>query len=146
MQVFLKILLLAVLVIIFAFLFFNLQSQVCFKNNCFNVELARTQAERETGLMNRKKLGKNSGMLFIFDTEGIYPFWMKNTLIPLDMVWIDANKKVVFIKENAEPCQGSVCPSISPDAKAKYVLEINAGIVKNTGLKIGDLVEIPPSL
>src|ERR1035437_263623 len=61
-------------------------NSVCFKQNCFSVELAKTSAEQERGLMYRTELDKDKGMLFIFYNEGIYPFWMKNTLIPLDMI------------------------------------------------------------
>ena len=87
----------------------NQLSSVCFGNppagGCFQVELARTESERDQGLMYRKELDKNKGMLFIFDKEGIYPFWMKNTLIPLDMIWIDSNNKIVFIAQNVQPCK-----------------------------------------
>ena len=92
--------------------------------------------------MYRTELDKDKGMLFIFDKEGIYPFWMKNTLIPLDMIWIDSSNKVVFISQNVQPCKSLICPVIIPSASAKYVLEINAGICEELGLKIGDEVEI----
>ena len=118
------------------------QNQVCFKNNCFEVELAKTTGEQRRGLMFRKFLDKNRGMLFIFNGEGDYPFWMKNTLVPLDIIWINENKEVVFISENTQPCKEDPCPLISPDKKAKYVLEINAGISKGIGLKVGDRLEI----
>lgn len=137
-----------VVVIILIYLFFNFlePKKVCFKDNCFFVEAAKTNTEREKGLMNRKKLDKNKGMLFIFDKEGIFPFWMKNTLIPLDIIWIDADKKVVYINENTQLCQNLICPSIIPSTKAKYVLEINAGLVKELNIKISDLVQISPGL
>lgn len=69
-----------------------------------NVEIADNDEKRRTGLMNRKSLDKNNGMFFIFQNEDIYPFWMKNTLISLDMIWINSDKEVVYIKENAPPC------------------------------------------
>jgi hypothetical protein len=111
-------------------------------SHCFSVELAKTDAEREKGLMNRTELDKNKGMLFIFDKEGIYPFWMKNTLIPLDMIWIDGSGKVVFIAQNVQPCKTLICPVTVPSASAKYVLEINAGISKEFGIKTGDEVKL----
>jgi len=119
----------------------NKKDQVCFKDNCFKVELAKTDEERMQGLMFRKSLEKNRGMLFIFPGEGIYSFWMKDTLIPLDIIWINQNKEVVFISENTQPCKEDPCPLISPDKKAKYVLEINSGISKEIGLKVGDRLE-----
>jgi uncharacterized membrane protein (UPF0127 family) len=120
----------------------SLASSVCAGEKCFSVELAKTNAEREKGLMNRASLDKNKGMLFIFDKEGIYPFWMKNTLIPLDMIWADSNGKAVFISQNVQPCKSLICPSVIPTSKAKYVLEINAGICQKIGLKLGDELKI----
>ena len=117
-------------------------NQVCFGAQCFFVKLAKTDAEREKGLMSVTQLDENSGMFFIFDKEGVYPFWMKNTLIPLDMIWIDSNNKVVFIGQNAQPCKTFICPMINPKVKASYVLEINAGISDKLGIKIGDTAEV----
>lgn len=117
-------------------------SSVCAGENCFQVELATTAAERDRGLMYRKELDKDKGMLFVFDKEGIYPFWMKNTLIPLDMIWMDSAGKAVFMSENVQPCKSLICPSVVPSAKAKYVLEINAGQAQKTGLKTGDSLEL----
>jgi hypothetical protein len=114
---------------------------VCFKTNCFSVEIADTEAEREKGLMNRESLGENKGMLFVYAQAGIYSFWMKNTLIPLDIIWLDQNGKVVFIKQDAEPCGSGACPKISPDAAVRYVFEANAGVAKKMGLKIGDRLD-----
>ena len=120
------------------------KNYVCAGKHCFFVEIAKNEQEREKGLMNRTQLNEDSGMLFIFEKEGIYPFWMKNTLIPLDIIWIndsqDGEKEVVFISKNATPCKTFFCASIVPVKKAKYVLEINAGIVDKIGLKIGDIL------
>lgn len=127
------------------------KGEVCFNQVCFSVEIAKTQAQKDFGLMGRESLDADKGMLFIFDKEGIYSFWMKNTLIPLDIIWINSNGKVVFIAENVQPCpfnlsKALICPSIIPSARAKYVLEINAGLVEKYKLKIGDLVKITPGL
>lgn len=116
----------------------NLSNQVCFGNNCFLVELAKTTAEQEKGLMNRTELDANRGMLFIFQNEGVYAFWMKNTLIPLDMIWLDANNKVVFMAQNVQPCKTILCPNINPLVNAKYVLEINGGVALEKGIRVGD--------
>ena len=116
-------------------------SEICFENKCFEVEIADTAEKKRVGLMNRKYLDPDSGMLFIFDQAGIYNLWMKNTLIPLDMVWIDESNKVIFIKENAEPCKTEQCESFGSDEKALYILEINGGLVEEIELKIWDEVE-----
>lgn len=119
----------------------ELQNQACYKEHCFSVELAKTKQELERGLMFRTYLDKNRGILFAFDKEGVYPFWMKNTLIPLDIIWMDENQKIVFISKNNQPCRTDNCPSINPGVKAKYVLEINAGIAEELGMKIGEVME-----
>ena len=116
-------------------------SEICFENKCFDVEIADTSEKRERGLMNREYLELNSGMLFLFEEENKYSFWMKNVLISLDIIWIDQNKKVVFIKENAEPCKTEECESFKSDNKALYVLEMNGGLAEKIELNIGDEVE-----
>ena len=120
----------------------NKKNQVCFKNNCFEVELAITQEEQMRGLMFRKSLAKNRGLLFIFQEEGFESFLMKDTLIPLDIIWINLNNEVVFISENTQPCKEDPCPSVTSDKKTKYILEINGGISKEIGLGVGDKVEM----
>ena|SRR3989344_428841 len=119
----------------------GLKSEVCISNNCFRVEVADNPVERAQGLMFRKELKENSGMLFIFDSSEKHSFWMKNTLIPLDIIWIDENKKIVYIYENAQPCR-ETCDSIIPDKNAKYVLEINTGLARKYEIEIGDGVKI----
>jgi len=154
-KMFLEILLLVVIVVILIYFIFvfartvfspstpqNILNTVCVNEKCFSVELAKTDAEREMGLMHRAQLDSNKGMLFIFDKEGICPFWMKNTLIPLDIIWTDSNGKIVHIEESAQPCRDLVCPQIVPTAKARYVLEVNAGIVSKTGIKAGNFLEL----
>ncbi len=115
-------------------------SQVCLNKDCFLVELARTAAEQERGLMNRESLPEDRGMLFIFGKTSIYPFWMKNTLIPLDIIWIDQNHNIVAIKK-AVPCTTPDCEVYEPYAKALYVLELNAGEAEKSQAKVGDKVE-----
>jgi uncharacterized membrane protein (UPF0127 family) len=129
-------------IIICSFFYFayqrNIFQIVCIKENCFYVELAKTEAKRERGLMNREKLNNDNGMLFVFEKEGIYPFWMKNTLMPLDIIWLNKDKKIVYVSENNNPCIGSDCPQINPGILAMYVLEINAGVSSKIGLRVGD--------
>lgn len=116
-------------------------SKVCFSEKCFEVEIADTPSERERGLMNREDLGENSGMFFIFDSEGEYSFWMKNTLIPLDLIWISENLEVVDVK-TAEPCAPEFCDIYTPKGSAKYVLEINAGEAERFGITTGEKIRI----
>ncbi len=129
----------AVICILFAgaFLVFSDRraKEVCFGDNCFLVELAQTSEELSQGLMHKESLAQDRGMLFIFPASGVYNFWMKNTKIPLDMIWINDKREVVFIKNNAQPCMENVCPSMGPGVEAIYVLEINAGLAEKIGIK-----------
>ena len=118
------------------------RGQVCFKGSCFSVELARTAAEQARGLMFRKEMGQGQGLLFVFNQEKELPFWMKNTLIPLDIVWIDQEQRVVFVEEMAQPCLQDPCPFIDPQAEARYVWEIPGGRVQTIGLEVGDQLEL----
>jgi uncharacterized protein len=118
-------------------------AEVCFESSrCFFVEIAKTPAVQEKGLMFRESLPQDQGMLFVFMQEGIYNFWMKNTLIPLDMIWINENREVIFIKNDAQPCTENFCSEIVPDGAAKYVLEINAGKAKELGIFVGQKISI----
>ncbi|MCX6791385.1 MAG: DUF192 domain-containing protein [Candidatus Gribaldobacteria bacterium] len=141
-KLFFGVLIIVVIGAIFLGFYFKKNSQVCFQNNCFKVEVAQTEAKRERGLMLRKSLAGDAGMFFIFDQASVCPFWMKNTLIPLDMIWLNQNKEIVFLAQNVPPCtQGDSCSSITPDQPAKYVLELNAGQVAKLNLKIGDKLQ-----
>ncbi len=117
-------------------------AKTCFKNNCFLVEIASTPEERSRGLMYRENLPGNEGMLFVFKEEGNYSFWMKNVLIPLDIIWIDKNGKITYIAENLQPNSGVHYETIKPSQRAKYVLEINGGLAAKIGLTIGDMVKL----
>ena len=79
--------------------------------------------------MHREQLDQNKGMLFIYNESKISKFWMKNTLIPLDIIWIDGNSKIIHIEKNVQPCITEICKTYGPDIKNKYVLEINAGLI-----------------
>ena len=93
-----------------------------------SVEIAADDETRAQGLMYRDQLREGTGMLFIFPQTGDYPFWMKNTLIPLDMIWIDENHKVVHVSANVPPCKADPCPNYPPNAPARYVLELAGGM------------------
>ena len=137
---FFTVLLLAIIVILIIYQSEE-KNQACFKEYCFNIELAVTDKERSQGLMFREYLAFNEAMLFVFPEEGEYPFWMKNTLIPLDIIWINKEKEVVFIGENLQPCEEEhPCPVVNPGKNAKYVLEVQGGVVEKIGLKVGDKI------
>jgi uncharacterized membrane protein (UPF0127 family) len=112
--------------------------EVCFHDQCVQVEVAQTQEERGKGLQFRKSLGKDEGMLFIFPSRHRQSFWMKDTFIPLDIIWMDSRKRVVFIIPNVLPCETEQCPVYTPDTAASYVLEVNAGVTAELGLRVGD--------
>ena len=127
-----------ILIIIMAESAKNQKGRVCFKDKCFNVDLAITLEEKIKGLMHRKNMKGDEGMLFIHEDENTRGFWMKNVNFPLDIIWMDKDKKVVFINKNTPICLGDPCPVVKPDVKAKYVLELKGGISDDIGLKIGD--------
>jgi uncharacterized membrane protein (UPF0127 family) len=106
----------------------------------FDVELATNDAERARGLMYRKQLGPYEGMLFDFYKEMPVSFWMKNTLIPLDMVFIAADGTVKHVHANAVPMSTDTVPSRFP---VRAVLEINGGSAALLGIKPGDIVKHP---
>jgi hypothetical protein len=117
-------------------------SQVCFSESCFNVELAETPLERQRGLMGRESLKDESGMFFIFPESDFHGFWMKDTLISLDIIWMDENFSIIHIENSVEPCKTSKCPVFSPSRTSKYVLEINSGQAAKLNLKENQTAKI----
>jgi uncharacterized membrane protein (UPF0127 family) len=101
------------------------------------VELARTDAERTRGLMHRRQLAPEAGMLFLFEENQPRAFWMKNTLISLDMIFIDEGGRVVGLIERAEPLTTS---PRDPGVPSRYVLEVNGGWAARHGVRPGDRV------
>ena len=132
-----------IVIIIIVFAIFLIQNntkenaEVCIEGNCFFVELAKTNIEKSKGLMFKEFLKDNEGMLFIYDSDGEYNFWMQNTLISLDIIWINAEREVIFIKHEALPC-GEICNVIEPKTNARFVLEINGRLSETLGINIGD--------
>jgi len=102
-----------------------------------DIEIADTEFDRETGLMYRSSMEDKQGMLFVFDNEQPRYFYMKNTQIPLDIIYIGANKKIVSFQKNAKPFDESSLPSNKP---AQYVLEVNAGLVDSWNVRVGDSI------
>ncbi len=99
-----------------------------------NIEIALTEAEQQQGLMNRSFMGNDQGMLFIFDVDEPRGFWMHNTIIPLDIIYVNGAMEIVHIAENTEPFSDKSIPSGKP---AKYVVEVNAGFCAQYGIKDG---------
>jgi uncharacterized membrane protein (UPF0127 family) len=106
------------------------------KEREIRVEVARTPGERAEGLMYRKHLGKEEGMLFIFEEEGYHSFWMKNTLIPLSIAFIDKEGRIVKIT-NMKPL---ALDSHAPPRPVLYALEMNQGWFSKNGIKTGDIM------
>lgn len=101
------------------------------------VELARNDAERAKGLMFRTQLAEDAGMLFLFDEATVHEFWMKNTLIPLDMIFISDDGRITGIVARAIP--GDLSPR-SAGGRSRYVLEVNGGWAERHGVRAGDRV------
>ncbi|MFV2031791.1 MAG: DUF192 domain-containing protein [Gammaproteobacteria bacterium] len=92
----------------------------------YNLEIAKTQQQRSRGLMFRTRLADREGMLFVFARSGEHRIWMKNTLIPLTVIWLDENESVITIKQ-LEPCKTDPCPSFGASRPSRYIIELNAG-------------------
>lgn len=103
-----------------------------------DIEIAEDDYEVQTGLMYRTELETNQGMLFIFPDEDLRSFYMKNTKIPLDIIYINADKTIVSVQKNAKPFDETSLPSEAP---ARYVLEINGGLFDEWQLTIGDTID-----
>lgn len=108
----------------------NLISQV-------EIEIADDDQQRQTGLMFRNKMEENQGMLFIFDKEEPQSFWMHNTILPLDIIYVNSQMEIVKIVRNAKPFDDTSLPSVKP---ALYVVEVNAGYSDKFGVKEGDKI------
>ena len=102
------------------------------------VEIADTEIKRETGLMYRNHLGENTGMIFLFTKPEHQTFWMKNTEIPLDMIFADASGRIIGIAENAVPFSERM---VSVAGDSQYVLEVNGGFCKRHGVRSGDALK-----
>lgn len=116
-------------------------SYVTLKGKTFYVELAETDEQHASGLMFRERMAADRGMFFIFRNEYMQAFWMKNTLIPLDMLYFDKKFRVVSVQSNVPPCKADPCPSYPSSGPAMYVLELNGGTADKLGVKPGDSLE-----
>ena len=113
----------------------------------FTVEVADSFEERERGLMFRDELAKDNGMLFIHDNEETQAYWMKNTKIPLDILYFDNGRKLVSQQRDIPPCSlGDACPSYPSNVPARYVLELNAGEAARLKLQDGAQITFGPGI
>jgi len=108
----------------------------------YTVEIARTPEETAQGLMYRESLPERHGMIFTFTDGGAHRFWMKNTMIPLDMIWMDASGKVLFVSADTPPCVSDPCPNYGPETPAPLVLEIAGGLAKKEGIRVGSTLKL----
>jgi len=120
-------------------------TQVTFPNGVkINAETMRRDVELMRGLMFRESLPASRGMLFIHPKEDTFRYWMYQTKIPLDMIWMDTDRRIVEMSLDTPPCRsasGTDCPSYGGNFKSKYVLEVNSGIARKNGLKTGDTLD-----
>ena len=115
--------------------------QTCINKQCFDARIADNPASRTKGLMGEVMLPENEGMLFIFPSEGTPEFWMKDTKIPLDILFINDLDIVVYMVKNAQPCKSDKCPVYKTTRRASKVLEINGGLSNKYNLHVGDPVQ-----
>jgi uncharacterized membrane protein (UPF0127 family) len=108
-----------------------------------SVEIANTEEKRQFGLMYRQELPEFHGMLFLFPYEGKLSFWMKNTPLPLDILFINRARTIVGIAQNTIPFSENLLPSQQP---AQFVLEVRGGFCQRYGIAIGDQIELPKNL
>jgi uncharacterized membrane protein (UPF0127 family) len=120
-------------------------TQVTFPNGVkINAETMRTDPELMRGLMFRESLAPDRGMLFIHPKENTFHYWMYQTKIPLDMIWMDHDHRIVEMSLDTPPCKTSSardCPNYGGNFQSKYVLEVNAGVARKNGLKTGDSLD-----
>lgn len=122
-----------------AFVLMNFQpkTEVKLADGVFQVKVADNEAAREQGLSGVDRLQPNEGLLMVFESDDDWGIWMKDMKIPIDIIWLDKNKSVVYIIKNASPDLG-MSKVFTPSKDARYVLELPAGNVQQAGIKVGD--------
>jgi uncharacterized membrane protein (UPF0127 family) len=114
----------------------------------YRLELALTPEDQAQGLMFRESLPDRTGMLFVFQESATHHFWMKNTMIPLDMIWMDETGRVAFVSAQTPPCKADPCPTYGPDSAVSQVLEIAGGMAEKEAIRVGSvlkLIDTPPA-
>lgn len=117
-------------------------NRVSIGDTFINVRLADTPEKKELGLGGTQSMPEDEGMLFIFNQSYPYPFWMKGMLFPIDIIWVDGNGKIIFIKKNATV--ESYPETFAPALPAKYVLEVNSGFTDRHNINEGDTISFLP--
>ncbi len=118
-------------------------------NQSFSLEIAKTVNQKTKGLSKRSSLDPNQGMIFVFDSEGARPFWMKDTQIDLDIIWLDSKGKIVTIhtaKSQPPDTRLSDYRIYQNTLPAQYVIELNAGTASRLGLATGHTINLPHPL
>lgn len=119
---------------------FKSTTEVRLNAGVYHLQLADTESAREQGLSGVEKLSPNGGLLMKFDSDYPWGIWMKDMDIPLDIIWLDNAKKVVYIKENVSPTQGTHV-IMQPKKPSRYVIELASGSVAAAGIKVGQQAE-----
>ena len=117
-------------------------AQVEFGGVTLSVEVAKSTADQQKGLSDRDSMANDHGMLFVFDSEANWGFWMKGMRFSLDIIWFDSQRHAVYIEQGLPPCTPQDCPIYTPPVKAMYVLEVNAGFVQNHNIVLGDTFQL----
>src|SRR5262249_32128944 len=107
----------------------------------YRVEVARTPDDQAQGLMFRESLPEKTGMMFPFPEKGVHRFWMKNTMIPLDIIWMDPDGKVLCVSADTPPCKAAPCPSYGPETSVASVLEIAGGKAAMEKVVVGSVIQ-----
>jgi uncharacterized membrane protein (UPF0127 family) len=116
------------------------ENRACYKAQCYTLELAVTVEQKAKGLQQRDQLGQDQGMLFFMNNQAAQKFWMKETLIPLDMIWLDDFGTIAYIEHAAVPCEKDPCATYGPNFPASYVLEINSGEAARLDMHLGERI------
>lgn len=121
-------------------LYSNLRSsEIGINDNFLKAEIASTESDRAKGLSGRKDMSEDEALKMVFDEEDYHSIWMKDMNFSIDIIWVDTDREVVDIKENASP--ESYPEVFTPQSPAKYILEVKAGVVSENDLKIGDKLD-----
>jgi uncharacterized membrane protein (UPF0127 family) len=123
-------------------------SAVVLRGHRISVEIAADEISRAHGLMDRTHMPADHGMLFVFPDQAVRTFWMKDTLIPLDMLFLDARRRIVTVLRDGPPCKADPCPIYPSTQPARYVLELNGGAAARLGAREGDtakFITVPPA-
>ena len=108
----------------------------------FTAEIADTSIRQARGYMHRAEIGPDEAMVFVFSAPGVRTFWMKNVLVPLDMIWMDETFRIMHIDHAVPPCRADPCPSYGTIRATRYVLEVAGGVARAEELAIGARLQI----